>query len=90
MAAITIGTPALGGAVTGFNTSQLQPSSVTDIDIEDYNNIWTTSITRLYELQIDSVLPAGIGIQSADGALNYTGVSGSIRPAYGQLYPRGY
>jgi len=90
MAAITIGTPALGGAVSGFNTSQLQPTSVTDIDIEDYNNIWTTSITRVYDLQIDSVLPAGIGLESADGSLNYSGVSGSLRPAYGQLYPRGY
>lgn len=90
MAALTLGAPALDSAVTGFNTSQLQPSSLIDIDIEDYDNIWTTSITRLYALQTNSVLPAGIGLQSADGALNVTGVSGSLRPAYGQLYPRGY
>jgi hypothetical protein len=86
MAAITIGTPALDGAVTGFNTSQLQPTSLSNISISGYNNIWTTSINRVYSLQINEALPPGINFQSAASAPSY---AGSFRPAFGQLYPRG-
>ena len=86
MAAITIGAPALGSATTGFNTSQLQPTSLSNISIPGYNNIWTTSISRVYATQINAALPPGINFQSAAGAPSF---AGSFRPAFGQLYPRG-
>lgn len=86
MAAITIGTPALDSAVAGSNTSQLQPTSLSNISISGYNNIWTTSINRVYSLQINEALPPAINFQSAADAPSY---AGSFRPAFGQLYPRG-
>lgn len=86
MAAITIGTPALDSAVDGFNTSQLQPTSLSNISILGYNNIWTTSISRVYATQINVALPPGITFQSAASAPSF---AGSFRPPFGQLYPRG-
>lgn len=86
MAAITIGAPALGSATTGFNTSQLQPTSLSNISVPGYNNIWTTSINRVYATQINTALPPGVTFQSAASAPSF---AGSFRPAFGQLYPRG-
>ena len=86
MAAITIGTPALGSSVSSFNTSKLQPTSLSNISIPGYSNIWTTSINRVYTTQINTALPAGINFQSSADAPSF---AGSFRPAFGQLYPRG-
>tara|TARA_Y100000385_G_C12915625_1_gene560198 strand:+ start:526 stop:792 length:267 start_codon:yes stop_codon:yes gene_type:complete len=86
MAALTIGTPALNGAVTTQDTSKLQPTSLSDISIAGYASIWDDSISRVSATQINTELPGGITLQTVGTG---HGVVGSLRPPFGQLYPRG-
>ena len=88
MAAINLN-PSATTAVSFYDTAVVLQADSGDININDEPNIFIDSISRVFDDDISQLLNLRGPVLSLPVSMVGSG-AGSPRPAYGQLYPRGY
>jgi len=87
MAAINLN-PSATTSVSFSDTAVALQADSADININDEPNIFIDSIGRVFDTDIAQLL--NLSGPSLSLPVSMVGSAGSPRPAYGQLYPRGY
>lgn len=87
MAAINLN-PSATTSVSFSDTAVALQADTANININDELNIFIDSIGRVFDTDISQLL--NLRGPSLSLPVSMVGSAGAPRPAYGQLYPRGY